>query len=212
MYLALLFIAFTWFMPTASAQTKDFQPELSVAGISIGDRAAAKTFLEKYSARKGEDGRPVYYFYNKFGTQVLKLTADSFEDPYFLTEIEVFAVDKDYLARHYVLDKIGFFVTESGIFIGYRQSAVSFIVGIPNVGREDMIGPKDVIRKKGSPAERTIENKREILSYQQTMPALPFADQDQQDNDLWDYSARFEFHKNKLKKFILKIMPSASAK
>jgi hypothetical protein len=183
------------------AQDKQSEPELSVAGIRLGDRASAKKFLEKYSPGTGDEGQPEYSFWNKFGNQVMKVSALSFDDPYFITKIEVFYAPQSYMGRHYVLKDQGFFVTENGIFIGYRQSAVSMIVGIPNVGREDRIGPKDVIRKKGEPTSRTNEDKKEIIIYDLGKINLDIDGKKETVN----YSARYETNKNKLRRFVFEI-------
>ena len=158
----LLLISLTNFI---SAQDKKSEPELSVAGVRLGDRASAKKFLETYSAGTGDEGQPEYSFWNKFGNQVMKVSAVSFDDPYFITRIEVFYAPQSYMGRHYVLKDQGFFVTENGIFIGYRRSVATMLAGIPNVGREDRIGPKDIVKKKGEPTNRTTEDKKEIIIY-----------------------------------------------
>lgn len=196
-----LFFFLFFFVSTMSAQNS--APEMSVAGLEIGNSVKNKAFLSTYSPRKDEDGRPNFYFYNKFGTQVMKLTAESFENPYFITEIEVFKVDESYQKKHFIAEKVGFFVTESGIFIGYRQSTVSFLVGIPNVGREDMIGPKDVIKKKGIPFERVKSEKKEVIIYQ--IANVKLSEQSENIHDFTNYFARYEFYKNRLQRFSLKI-------
>jgi hypothetical protein len=186
------------------AQEKNNLPELSVSKIKLGDRASAKVFLERYSARRQDDGRPAYFFYNKFGTQVMKLTAASTEDPFFIMEIEVFAVDKSYQTQHYVAEKIGFFQTEKKIFIGYQQSAASMIIGLPGVTRNDIIGPKDVIKKKGAPTERVKTGDDETVTYNLASVELP-DENDANKMTRFSYFARYEFHKSNLTKFTLKI-------
>lgn len=138
----------------ALAQEKNALPELSVAGVKLADRESAKAFLSGYSARKTDDGRAVYYFYNEYGTQVMKLTAASAEEPYFITEIEVFAVGKSYQTEHYVADDLGVFSTESNIFIGFKQSASSLLFGTSN-----KTGPKEIVRKKKRCAEQKGEDR-----------------------------------------------------
>lgn len=137
----------------------------------------------------------------------MKVTAHSFEDPYFVTEIEVFAVGRDYTKKHFHAKDYGVFATESGIFIGYRQSAVSMIVGIPNVSREDRIGPKDLVKKKGPPAEHFKNEDREVITYGFKDLEFPGLSQEQAANIPAVYLARFEFNKKKLKKFSIKIIP-----
>lgn len=186
------------------AQEKNVLPELSVSKIKLGDRASARVFLEGYSARKQDDGRPAFFFYNKFGTQVMKLTGASYEDPFFIMEIEVFAVDKSYQTQHYVAEKIGFFQTEKKIFIGYQQSAASMLIGLPGVTRNDQIGPKDVIKKKGEPTERIKTGDDETVTYNLANVELP-DESDATKTSRFSYFARYEFHKNNLMKFTLKI-------
>lgn len=186
---------------SANAQKSENTPELSVAGIELGNRESAKKFLtEGYSPRPEEDGRASFYFYNEWGTQVMKLTADSPDDPYYLTEIEVFGVNRKYEKTHYVAKDFGIFVTENGIFIGYKQSVTSIIIGIPNVGRKNRIGPNDVIDIKGKPAEREkTDGNREFVTYQ--IPGVKLSD----GSVTADYNARYEFYKKKLRRFSIKI-------
>lgn len=193
-------------------------PEISVAGIKLGNRESAKAFLTNVGPRIGEKGEAEYYFYNKFGTQVMKLVAADFNDPHFITEIEVFAVGRSYQKPHFVLDDQGYFVTENGIFIGYRQSAGSMVVGmmigIPGVSREDMIGPKDVIRKKGQPTTKTVtENKRDVFTYEvhDTESFINNLETQNLDNK-YGYAARYEFNKNKLKRFSIKLTSNLTAR
>lgn len=183
------------------AQNKKSEPELSVAGIRLGDRISAKKFLSEYSPGTGDEGQPEYSFWNKFGNQVMKVSALSFDDPYFITRIEVFYAPQSYMGRHYVLKDKGFFVSENGIFIGYRQSAVSIIVGIPNVGREDLIGPNDIVRKKGEPTTRRKEDKKEFLTYDLGKINLEIDG----GSVPVEYTAHYETNKNKLRKFTFEI-------
>ena len=201
--LCLCLITALQFLYAAHAQTKN--PEMSVAGIKLGDRASAKAFLADYTPRQldGDDKRPAFFFYNKFGTQVLKLVGASQDDPYFITEIEVFSVGKSYQTKHYVAQKIGFFETENKIFIGYQQSVASMLIGLPGVSRNDMVGPKDVIKKKGEPTEHNKTGDDETVIY--NLPDIQIADGDK--TNRFQYTANYEFHKNKLKKFSFKIAP-----
>jgi hypothetical protein len=182
-------------------------PELSVNNIKLGDRESGKAFLTPYLPTTDENGRPAYYFYNNLGTQVLKLTAASFEDLYFLTEIEVFIVGKSYQKAHNYLEKTNFFVTESKIFIGYRQSTTSMIIGIPNVSRNNRVGPKDLVKKKGEPTSNTKEGEREIITY--NLPNIEIKDEGA--SKKYDYFARYEFVNKKLQRFILRIKPPETA-
>ncbi len=178
-------------------------PEMGVAGLKLGDRESGKKFLRLYQPRTDQDGRPKYYFYNGRGTTVMKVTAASGEDPYFVTEIEVFDVGESYQERHYFLKDIGHFVTESGIFIGFRQTgkglALALIVGVPNVGRSNIIGPKDVIRRKGEPDDQTVNDKEIIFNYSGLSVKIDDVD--------YKYSAFYRFYKRELKRFIFKIEP-----
>ncbi len=186
---------------TLIAQDKKSEPELSVAGIRLGDRASAKKFLESYSPGTGDEGQPEYSFWNKFGNQVMKVSALSFEDRYFITRIEVFYAPQSYMGRHYVLKDQGFFVTENGIFIGYRQSALAFITGIPNAAREDRIGPNDIVRKKGEPTSRTTRDKKEISIYDLGKIDLEIDGR----NESVKYSATYETNKNRLRRIVIEI-------
>lgn len=192
----------TLFVFGINAQTDKVTPDLTVAEFELGNRQKAKDFFAKgYSPRQGEDGRPEYYFYNEFGTQVMKVVGESTEDPNFITEIEVFAVGESYQNKHFYLKDTGYFVTESGIFIGYRQSVASMIL-FPGVTRNDIIGPKDVLKIKGEPDEKFVnENKRDVFIYK--IPNVKVAGE----SGVFNYEARYEFYKKKVKKFNLKIIP-----
>ena len=198
------FIAFGSTLLTVEAQDRPFIPDMSVAGVKLGDRTSAKAFLEGYQPRT-DGGQPTYYFYNSHVTTVMKLTAASFDDPYFVTEIEVFNVGPEYQNRHFVLEKVGHFVTESGIFVGFRQSgrglAVALIVGVPNIARDNMTGPKDVVNKKGEPNERVKNGAEDIFDYRLDSIGLP----DGKTN--YGYSAHYRFYDKKLNRFSMKIEP-----
>lgn len=201
-FLSLILISL--FVCGINAQSKTAaKPDLIVAQFELGNREKAKDFLAGgYRSRPGEDGRPEYYFYNEFGTQVLKLVGESSEDPYFITEIEAFAVGETYKNKHFQLKDTGYFVTESGIFIGYRQSVASMIL-FPGVTRRDIIGPKDIIEIKGKPGERSVsEKKRDVFIYQ--VPDVKIAGE----SDTYNYQARYEFANKQLKRFNLKITPA----
>ena len=98
------------------------------------------------------------------------------------------------------LKKLNTFSTESGIFIGFKQSAMYFIAGVKNAGSKNEIRVKDVIDMKGEPDNRTTkEDKREVIVYNIPGVQLP-------DNNLKaDYQASYEFHKNSLRKFTVKL-------
>lgn len=181
--------------------TNESTPDLNVAGFELGNRQKAKDFFAKgYSPRKGDDGRPEYYFYNEFGTEVMKVVGASFDDANFITEIEVFAVGRSYQNKHFYLKDTSYFTTDSDIFIGYRQSIASMLT-FPGVTRRDIIGPKDVVKSLGEPATRNAPEKdREVFIYQ--IPNVKIASEDGDFN----YEARYEFYKRKLKRFSLKIV------
>ena len=199
--LCLAIIGVLGFMAMAQEE-KSVTPDLSVIGIKLGTRAAAKAFLEGYQARQGEDGRPVYYFYNKFANQVMKLTGASFDDRFFITGIEVYKVNKSYSAAHFQAEKIGYFKTGKDIFVGYKQSKASMITGIPNVDGKDMTGPKTVIKKMGAPSEDVKTGEKETLIYK--FPNIEITDENGKTNK-FDYSAQYEFIEGRLNRFILKI-------
>lgn len=199
---------------TAAAQEKPvmekpFVPEMSVAGIRLGDRASAKAFLSPYAPTTDEKGRPAFYFYNSYADQVMKVSAASADDLYFITEISVYAVDESYQRRHFHLKKTSHFITESKVFIGWRQSVGSMLL-FPGVSRSDMIGPKDLVKKKGEPTARMKEGDEEMITYNLTDIELPGSAADEKKNLPFVYSAGFEFYKNRLTKFSLKIDPPAN--
>jgi hypothetical protein len=189
---------------TAKAQTKAAQPALSVVGVKLGNRASAKAFLGDFQARQDEIGRPMYFFYNKFANQVMKLTGASFADRFFITEIEVYKVGKSYTAPHFQAEKIAYFKTDQDIFIGYKQSTASMITGIPNIDGKDMTGPKTVIKKMGAPTEDLKTEEKETLVYK--LPNIEIADETVAgQTNKFSYSAQYEFSEGRLKKYTLKI-------
>jgi len=202
-----VFFVMTAILVEVNAQGRKLTPDISVAGVKLGDRASARAFLEGYQPRT-DGGVPTYYFYNKRITTVMKLTGVSFEDPYFITEIEVFNVGQEYQSRHFVLEKIGTFATESGIFIGFRQKggdlALAMIVGVPNVGRSNMIGPKDVIKRQGEPNERARNGEEETFDYRLDTISLPSPE----GTTDYLYAAHYRFYERKLNRFSLRIEPS----
>ena len=179
---------------SALAQKK---PDLSVAGVKLGDRASAKAFLEGYSSRRDDANRPVFLFFNKDGTEVLKLVSASAEDVYFITEIEFFSVGESYQNRLYIAEKFDSFETENGIFLGLRQSATSLLFGVPN-----RIDKKDLIKQNGEPKAVEKKEKRDVLRYE--LSGFEIAN----GTNKFNYSASYEFYKNTLKKITLKILRS----
>lgn len=186
---------------TAQAQESKQTPEMSVVGIELGNRESAKKYLlAGHAPRVDEEGRASYYFYNEWGTQVMRLTVASVDDPYFITEIEVFSVSESYKKRHYQDKEHGLMMTENGIFIGFRQTAMNLIVGVRNAGKANIIGPGEVVKIKGEPKDRIKEDEnREVLTYEISDIKLS------EENLTADYEARYEFYKKKLKRFSLKI-------
>jgi hypothetical protein len=178
---------------------------MSVAGIRLGDRASAEVLLSKYAPTTDENGRPAFYFYNGYADQVMKVVSAASDDLYFITEITVFGVNESYQRRHFQLKKTSHFITESKIFIGWRQSVGSMLL-FPGVSRDEMIGPKDLVKKKGEPTARFKEGDQEIVAY--TLPAVETTDESAATKTRrFSYSASFEFYKNKLTKFSLKLAP-----
>lgn len=189
----------------AAAQEKFSAPEMSVAGIKLGDRASAKAFLSEYAPTTDETGRPAFYFYNGYADQVMKITSASPEDLYFVTEISVFGIDESYQRKHFQLKKMTHFITESKIFIGWRQSVGSMLL-FPGVSRNEMVGPKDLVKKKGEPTARQKEGNQEIVIYNLTGVEIPDENSETKSRQ-FNYSAGFEFYKNRLTKFSLKLSP-----
>ena len=176
--------------------------DLAVAGIRLGDRASAKALLNEYTPTTGDDGRPNYYFYNEPATQVMRLTGESFDDKFLIRAIEVFSVGESYRKAHFQLKDVNFFITDTGIFIGNRPSIKTQILGIPGVSRGDVIGPKDLVKRKGEPARReTPAEDREVLTYE--TPVLPITAEGQTRE--YKYTARYEFRDRKLKRFRIEI-------
>lgn len=198
-----MFVVFQFiFVLSANAQdSPEMKPELSVAGIELGNRTSAENFLKDgYAPRFETDGRVGYYFYNKWANQVMKLIAPSMEDKYFITEIEVFKVSRKYQERHYQAEDIKFFETESGIFIGFKQSAMFLIAGIENAGSTNKVKTKNLLKIKGEPTEKIeVDKKKETFVYK--IPNIKLSDNE---TDA-EYTANYEFYKNELRKFSFKI-------
>ncbi len=188
---------------SASAQDLKTGPERSVVGIELGNRDSAKKYLlPGHVPRVDDEGRTSYFFYNEWGTQVMRLTVPSAEDPYFVTEIEVVAVGKSYRKRHYQDKENGLMMTENGIFIGFRQTAMNLFVGVRNLGKANTIGPGEVVKIKGEPDSRTKSDENvELLTY--SLPGVMFENAD----FTADYYAEYEFSKNKLRRFLIRIDP-----
>ncbi len=192
-------------LSTINAQDSESTPEMSVVGVKLGDRESAKKYLlPGHLPRIDEEGRASYFFYNEWGTQVMRLTVVSVDDPYFVTEIEVMAVGESYRKKHYQDKENGLMMTENGIFIGFRQTAMNFIIGVRNAGKANTIGPGEVVKIKGEPETREkVGEKGEVFTY--SISDVTLTDVDLKAN----YEARYEFAKNKLSKFSIKIAVDA---
>lgn len=192
---------FIFVLSIQAQESSEMKPEMSVAGIELGNRESAKKFLgDGYAPRLEQDGTVGYYFYNKWGNQVLRLNAPSMDDKYFITEIEVFRVGRKYQKNHYQAENIKYFSTENNIFIGFKQSAMFMIAGIKNAGKINQFKPKHIVKIKGEPTERNkAEKKRETLIYKMQDVQLS-----NQKNGV-RYEASYEFYKKKLKRFKMKI-------
>lgn len=186
----------------SSAFSQTTQPELSVAGFRLGDEASAKNILQNYSPRYDNDqNRPQYFFYNGYGNQVMSVIAYSKERPFLIVAVEVFAVGESYQKRHYQMQDVNYFTTESGFFIGSRQSAASMILA-----GADTTGAKEIIKKKGEPEAdenngktRTLRYKFSIVNELETLEAKI------KDVDFGAYTAEYRFNKNKLSRFSIAI-------
>jgi hypothetical protein len=202
--MCLAMIAVLWF-DAAAQQAKSSAPEMSVAGIRLGDRASARGFLSEYAPTTDENGRPAFYFYNSYADQVMKVTSAAPDDLYFITEITVFGINDSYQRKHFQLKKTTHFLTESKIFIGWRQS-VSSILLFPGMSDDEQVSPKSLVKKKGEPNARFKEGKQEIVAY--NLPTVEVADEaGENKTKQFSYTASYEFYKNKLTKFSLKIAP-----
>lgn len=191
-FTALFFAVMMCAASFASAQTAS--PELSVAGIPLGDEAAAKAILQTYSPRYDNDlARPTYYFYNGYGNQVMAVTALSKERPFLVVAVEAFAVGESYQKKHYQMKETNSFMSESGFFIGAKPSATSLIFGVPNV-----TGPKEVMKKKGAPQadEKTEKNVRTLRYQINSVGELK-----SKDVNFGAYTAEYRFYKNKLSRY-----------
>jgi hypothetical protein len=203
--LCLAMIAVLWFDAAAQQTEKSSAPEMSVVGIRLGDRASAKTLLSEYVPTTDENGRPAFYFYNSYADQVMKVTSAAADDLYFVTEITVFGINDSYQRKHFQLKKTTHFITESKIFIGWRQS-VSSVLLFPGLSDSEQISPKNLVKKKGEPNARFKEGKQEIVAY--NLPAVETTDEaGENKTKQFSYAASYEFYKNKLTKFSLKIAP-----
>lgn len=198
-----LFVACFCTCLTAAAQSR---LDMTVAGLKLGDRGSGRALLSEYNARM-VDGMATYYFYNKNGDTVMKVTALSPEDRFFVTSIEVYAVDQKYRSRHYQLDKIARFTTESGIFIGWYQTkkgiTATLMMGVPYPLGVTSIEPKTVIGRYGEPTIRRKEGSFEILDYRAADAPLSGDEPGK-----YVLAAHFEFHDG-LQRFSITLVHNA---
>lgn len=189
-----LIFALLFFIVSASAQGTPSSPgqrpppEQSIGGVKLNDEASGRAFLAGYSFRRDEANRPVYYFYDEYGTQVLAFTAHSPERRFLIERAEVFRVERDYKKTYYVLKDVSF-TSESGFFLGNRPSAALLIFGVPN-----RTSIKKLIEKKGTPDERAKNGKTETLVYN-------FAASPAGDVAVGAYRAEYVFVGGKLDRF-----------
>lgn len=197
-FTAFIVALFALICPNIGAAQEADPPVPTVAGVGLGDRESAEKFLgEGFGPRLGEDGGVTYYFYNKFATQVMRLSAPSVEDRFRITEIEVFRVNRKYRERHFHAEEVGYFETGEGVFIGFKQSAAFFIAGIKNVGKINVMRPKILVKMKGEPDRLDESEDGRTKTYFYRAEALEGAPA---------YEAEYEFYKKKLQRFRLKLI------
>jgi hypothetical protein len=213
-----VFLCVSAFVFSVSAQISRPEPEMTVSGFRLGEEDANRALLQNYALRyDNEREQPKYFFYNEYGTQVMTVTAHSKERPHFVVAIEVFAVGRTYQNKHYQLKEEDFFTTESGFFIGARQSATSMLFAAPNVTR-----PKEVIKKKGAPERDEKDGKARTLFYQfnaensaaQQESVMKKAALNSAAKFSGAYKAEYRFVKDKLQRFSISIdaVPPAQIK
>lgn len=178
-------------------------PELSVAGFRLGDETAAKKILQNYSPRyDNELAQPKYFFYNKYGTQVLSVTAHSKDHRFLIVAIEAFAVGESYQNKHFQLNDVASFTSESGFFIGEKASATSLIFAVPNITR-----PSDIIKKKGVPTADEKAEKARTLRYR--FEAVKGLNAAEKSVNFGTYTAQYRFVKNRLRRFSIAVETNA---
>lgn len=190
----LLFVAA---VASVEAQENPSAPEMEIAGVKLNDEASGKAFLAKYSPRTGENGQPVYYFYNKYATEVLKITGFSMNQPYLIVGAEVYSVGKKYREQHFQINEISSFATESNFFVGVRQSAKSLLFGVA-----EKTDKEKIVKLKGKPDDVVNNEKREILTYKLNDVEVMHQGKAMK---IPRYIAVYEFYKDKLKKISISI-------
>lgn len=193
---------------SVSPQSASPEPELSIAGLRLGDEESAKTVLQNYSPRyDNERSQPRYFFYNGYGNQVMSVTAHSKERPFLIVGIEVFGVGESYQNKHFQMKDTKYFVSGAGFFIGARPSATSMIFAIPNV-----TGPKEVMKKVGAPQADEKAEKIRTLRYQiNAVKELEEKEAALKDVNFGAYTAEYRFYKNKLSRFRIAVDAGANA-
>lgn len=197
----------TAFLLFSTALSQETKPDTAIAGVELGDRASAKALLEAYQPTFGDEGEPEYYFYNEFADQVIKFTADSWEDRFLITAIEVFAVTDKYRNPHFQLKEIGYFKTTNELFIGYKQSAMSllsaFTIGVQDPKGKNRVREGRVQKLFGEPDETIEDGQNVTLIYKRS---------GMKTNDVegpLEYEASYSFRKGKLKRMAIRVSPAS---
>ena len=204
---AALILSFT--VVSNYSQTPAVKVELSVAGFRLGDEETAKTTLQNYSPRyDNELKQPKYFFYNEYGTQVMAITTLSRERPFLVVGIEVFAVGESYLNKHFQLKEFNSFGSGLGFFIGEKPSATSLLFAVANV-----TGPKEVIKKLGSPeADEKADKTRTLIYRISELNDLKARESKSKGVNFGAYTAHYHFVKNRLRRFSIAVEASPTAK
>lgn len=198
--ISIIFVCFLAFAYAVSAQQPGV-PEISINGVKLADRESGKAFLTTYLPTTDEQGRSAYYFYNDLGNQVWKVTAASFDDPFMIVEMEVYTVGTSYTKAHNYLQKTGYFVSESKIHVGKKETVTSALLG-EGLASDMRTGPKDIVKKKGEPTKRLTENGRDVFVYE--IPGAEFTNE-KGEKVKYDYTGRYEFKDKRLKRFVFSI-------
>lgn len=193
----------------SSVFSQTYRPDLSIAGFRLGDEEAAKNVLKNYSPRyDNELGQPKYFFYNGYGNQVMSITAYSKERPFLVVAVEVFGVNESYQKKHYQLEEINSFTTESGFFIGARSSVKSVIFG-----GADFTVPKEVIKKIGKPEADENSGKIRTLWYKfSEVNDLETQEPKLKEINFGSYTAEYRFNNNKLSRFKIAVETNTQQK
>ncbi len=196
-----IFFVFLFVLVSAVSAQQSSLPEISVNGVKLADRDSGKAFLTTFLPTTDEQGRAAYYFYNELGNQVWKATAASFDDPFMIVELEVYTVGTSYTKAHNYLQKTGYFVSESKIHVGKKETVTSALLG-EGLASDMRVGPKDIVKKKGEPTKRLTENGRDVFLYE--IPDAEFTNE-KGEKVRYDYTGRYEFKDKRLKRFVFSI-------